>query len=188
MLLIIDDLQWADTASLSLLFHLGRRLQGSRVLLLAAYRPDEVDLRRGGERHPLQKLVAEFRRTYGDMCLDLDQVEETGRAFMDAFLDSEPNRLGEGFRNVLFQHTAGHPLFTIELLRAMRERGDLFRDESGRWTAGPVLDWDTLPASVEGVIEERLAGWMKNCARSSGRPVWRASSSRRRLWPGAGGR
>jgi DNA-binding SARP family transcriptional activator len=157
LLLILDDLQWADTASLSLLFHLGRRLQGSRILLLAAYRPDEVDSWRGGERHPLQKLLAEFRRTYGDLCLDLDQVEATqSRVFMDAFLDTEPNRLGEEFRNVLFQHTAGHPLFTIELVRAIQERGDLFRDETGRWAAGPALDWDTLPARVEGVIEERL--------------------------------
>jgi DNA-binding SARP family transcriptional activator/predicted ATPase len=157
LLLIIDDLQWADTASLSLLFHLGRRLQGSRVLLLAAYRPEEVDLGRGGERHPLQKLLAEFRRTYGDICLDLDQVEDTqGRAFVDAFLDSEPNRFGEDFRSVLFQHTTGHALFTIELLRAMQERGELLREETGRWAAGPALDWERLPARVEGVIEERL--------------------------------
>jgi tetratricopeptide (TPR) repeat protein len=157
LLLIIDDLQWADTASLSLLFHLGRRLHGSRILLLAAYRPEEVDLGRGGERHPAQKLVAEFRRTYGNICLDLDQVGESqGRAFVDAFLDTEPNRLGAGFRNVLFQRAAGQPLFTIELVRTMQERGELFQDEAGCWTAGPDLDWESLPARTEGVIEERL--------------------------------
>jgi DNA-binding SARP family transcriptional activator len=157
LLLIIDDLQWADPASLSLLFHLGRRLQDSRILLLAAYRPEEVDLEPDGQRHPLQKLLAEFRRTYGDVRVDLNQFEEAkGRAFVDAWLDTEPNRLGEAFRSILFQHTAGHPLFTIELLRAMQERGELFRDEAGCWAAGPGLDWSSLPARVEGVIEERL--------------------------------
>ena len=157
LLLIIDDLQWADTASLGLLFHLGRRLQGNRILLLAAYRPEEVDLGRQGQQHPLQKLVAELQRTYGDICLDLDQVEESqGRVFVDAFLDTEPNQLGAGFRNILFQRTAGRPLFTIELVRAMQERGDLFRDEAGCWTVGPALDWGILPARTEGVIEERL--------------------------------
>jgi DNA-binding SARP family transcriptional activator/predicted ATPase len=157
LLLIIDDLQWADAASLSLLFHLGRRLQGSRILLLAAYRPDEVYPEQGEQRHPLQKLLAEFQRTYGDIQVDLDQFEETqGRAFVDAWLDTEPNRLGEDFRSVLFKHTAGHPLFTIELLRAMQERGELFLDEAGCWTVGPTLDWQRLPARVEGVIEERL--------------------------------
>jgi DNA-binding SARP family transcriptional activator/predicted ATPase len=157
LLLIIDDLQWADPASISLLFHLGRRLKGSRILLLAAYRPDEVCPEPGGPRHPLQKLLAEFQRTYGESQIDLGQFEEPeGRAFVDAWLDTEPNRLGEGFRSVLFKHTAGHPLFTIELLRSMQERGELFRDEAGCWVAGPVLDWSSLPPRVEGVIEERL--------------------------------
>ena len=41
---------------------------------------------------------------------------------MDAFLDTEPNRLAEGFRAALFHRTEGHPLFTIELLRAMQEQ------------------------------------------------------------------
>ena len=156
LLLIVDDLQWADAASLSLLFHLGRRLRGSHILVLAAFRPEEVEMRRGEERHPLQKLVAEFRRIYGDISMELDQVEDTGRAFVDALLDTEPNRLSEGFRNALFQRTSGHPLFTIELLRAMQEGEELLQDESGRWVAGPALDWQSLPARVEGVIEERL--------------------------------
>jgi DNA-binding SARP family transcriptional activator len=157
LLLIIDDMQWADPASISMLFHLGHRLKSSRILLLAAYRPDEVCPEPGGPRHPLQKLLAEFRRTYGEFQIDLDQFEETkGRAFVDAWLDTEPNRLGEDFRSVLFRHTAGHPLFTIELLRSMQERGELFEDEAGCWVAGPMLNWSHLPPRVEGVIEERL--------------------------------
>jgi hypothetical protein len=47
-------------------------------------------------------------------------------------------------------------LLTIELLRDMQERGDLVRDEAGRWVEGPVLDWEDLPDRVEGVIEERI--------------------------------
>ena len=39
----------------------------------------------------------------------------------------------------------------------MQERGDLVQDEKGRWIEGPVLDWEVLPARVEGVIEERLS-------------------------------
>jgi tetratricopeptide (TPR) repeat protein len=157
LLLIIDDLQWADKASVGLLFHLGRRLAGSRILLLAAYRPEEVELGHGGERHPLQKLVTEFRRIYGDISLELDQVDETkGRAFVDAFVDTEPNHLGEDFRSVLFQRTSGQPLFTIELLRTMQEQGGLVWDDTCCWTEGPDLDWERLPARVTGVIEERL--------------------------------
>ena len=80
----------------------------------------------------------------------------TAAGLVDALLDTEPNRLSESFRNALFQRTSGHPLFTIELLRAMQEREEVLQDESGRWVAGPALDWQSLPARVEGVIEEHL--------------------------------
>jgi adenylate cyclase len=61
------------------------------------------------------------------------------------------------FRAALFHRTAGHPLFTIELLRAMQERGDLVRDEAdGAWIQGPELDWQALPARVEAAIEARV--------------------------------
>ena len=39
----------------------------------------------------------------------------------------------------------------------MQERGDLLKDEEGRWVTGPELDWNALPARVEGVLEERIA-------------------------------
>ena len=182
LLLILDDIQWADTATISLLFHLGRRLadENSRILIACAYRPEEValgpplpTLRAAGgpvapaespasgtgqkERHPLAKVLSEFRRNFGDVWVDLGRSEETEqRSFVDALLDAEPNRLDTGFRAALFDRTAGHPLFTVELLRTMQDRNDLVRDADGVWTEGPALDWEVLPARVEAVIEERV--------------------------------
>jgi ABC-type oligopeptide transport system substrate-binding subunit/tetratricopeptide (TPR) repeat protein len=157
LMLVLDDLQWADSASISLLFHLGRRIRESRILVLGAYRPEEVKLGRGGERHPLDKVLAEFKRYFGDIWVDLDQAErDEARQFVDALLDLEPNRLGEDFRRALVHHTGGHPLFAVELLRDMQERGDLERDALGCWVEGTELDWDDLPPRVEGVIEERI--------------------------------
>jgi len=157
LLLLLDDLHWADAASLSLLFHLARRLDDSRVLIIGAYRPEEVALAGGDERHPLEKVVSELKRSYGDVCVDLARgSEQEGRPFVDAIIDSEPNCLDEHFRRSLFDRTGGHALFTIELLRAMQDRGDLVRDSDDRWVEGPALDWAGLPARVEGVIEERV--------------------------------
>src|SRR5438270_876249 len=48
LILILDDLHWADNASLSLLFHLARSLRDSRILIIGTYRPDDVALGRGG--------------------------------------------------------------------------------------------------------------------------------------------
>ncbi|NIS79330.1 MAG: AAA family ATPase, partial [Anaerolineales bacterium] len=157
MVLVLDDLQWVDSASIDLLFHLGRRLAGRRILIVGAYRPEEIALGRGGEPHPLQTLLAELKRQYGEVWIDLGKVQdEEGRSFVESYLDSEPNQLSEGFRKSLFMHTGGHPLFTVELLRDLQERGDLILDEEGRWVEGNELDWSILPARVEGVIEERI--------------------------------
>jgi predicted ATPase len=154
LVLIVDDLQWADLGSISLLFHLGRQLAGSRILLIGAYRPEEIAIGRDGERHPLASVTRELQRLYGDMLVDLDLAERSD--FVDAVLDSEPNRLGSSFRQLLFRQTNGHPLFTIELLRGLQERGDLRRDVDGRWIEGPYLDWEKQPARVEAVVAERV--------------------------------
>jgi DNA-binding SARP family transcriptional activator/predicted ATPase len=154
LLLMVDDLQWADPGSISLLFHLGRRLAGSRILILGAYRPEEVALGRDGARHPLEPLVNELQRDSGELGINLDQAD--GRSFVEALLDSEPNCLGAAFRQTLYRQTGGHPLFTVELLRGLQQRGDLLRDAAGWWVEGPALNWDMLPARVEAVIAERI--------------------------------
>lgn len=159
LLLLLDDLQWASAASAGLLFHLGRRLMNSRsrILIVCAYRPEEIirDLR--GGRPLLAKILGEFRNTLGEAWLSLSWANEKGgRRFVDAVVDSEPNRLGGGFRDTLYQVTHGHPLFTVELLRTMQDRGDLIRDEDGRWREGLELDWGVLPARIEAVIGERI--------------------------------
>jgi tetratricopeptide (TPR) repeat protein len=157
LVLVLDDLQWADSASISLLFHLGRRIGESRILVLGAYRGEEVQLGRGGERHPLEKVLAESKRYYGAVWVDLDEAEkEEAQQFVNALLDLEPNRLGRSFRRALVQHTGGHPLFAVELLRNMQEQGDLKKDAEGCWIEGRSLDWDAMPPRVEGVIEERV--------------------------------
>jgi tetratricopeptide (TPR) repeat protein len=154
LLLILDDLQWADSGSINLLFHLGKRLEGGRIMILGAYRPTEVALGRSGERHPLEPIVNELKRQFGDIQIDIGKSD--GRGFVDAYIDSEPNRLGEAFRATLAGLTGGHALGTVELLRDMQERGGLERDREGRWIEGKALDWETLPARVEAMIAERI--------------------------------
>lgn len=155
LLMVLDDLQWADAGSVSLLFHLGRRMEGSPILIIGAYRPAEIVQRRDKERHPLDQVINEFRRTFGDMEVRLGQVEERG--FIDALLDAEPNLLDADFRDTVFRQTKGHPIFTVELLRGMREQGTLTKDGKGRWVQACELNWDILPARVDAVIEERIS-------------------------------
>jgi DNA-binding SARP family transcriptional activator len=94
LLLILEDLHWADPASCSLLFHLSRNLSNSPILLIGTYRPEEMTFRRGGEPHPMAGLVDELKRQRGDIWVDLGETtEDEGRHFVAAYLDSQPNRL-----------------------------------------------------------------------------------------------
>lgn len=175
LLLVLDDLHWADAPSLDLLFHLGRHVSACRILLVATFRPEdyprdcglsrprnaenrlsasETPTGRSGTNSPLDALSSEFQRLWGDIRIDLDRVE--GGEFVSAYLDAEPNRLRSPFRRALVQHTGGNPLFTVELVRAMQEHGDLVRDAQGRWIESPHLDWQRLPPRVEGSIAQRV--------------------------------
>lgn len=154
LLLVLDDLQWIDVGSVNLLFHLSRHLQGQRILVVGLYRSAEVALGREGERHPLEPLINELQRSFGDILVQLNQSE--GRRFVDALIDSVPNRLDHSFRDALYKQTAGHPLFTVEMLHGLQERGDVVHDEDGAWIESTQLDWNILPARIEGVIKERI--------------------------------
>lgn len=155
LVVILDDLQWADTASLALLSRIGRRLEGTRVLVVGTYRTSDVAIGEGEDQHPVELVVNELARQFGDITIDLDGVAG-GRAFVDAFLDQEPNALGEGFRSTLCERTGGHPLFTVELVHHLQDHGGIVWSDD-RWVADGELDWDSLPARVEGVIGQRLA-------------------------------
>jgi predicted ATPase/DNA-binding SARP family transcriptional activator len=154
LVVVLDDLQWADAGSINLLFHIGRQISNCRILILGAYRQEEVAAGRDGGRHPLEAILNEFQREFGTNTLDVGKVDR--RAFLEALLDSEPNQLVQEFRDMLFHQTQGHPLFTIELLRGMQERGDILKDADGRWVEGAQLDWESMPARVEAVIAERV--------------------------------
>jgi DNA-binding SARP family transcriptional activator len=169
LVLVLDDLQWVDPDSANLLFHLGRRLAGSRILIAGAYRPEDVTRVTTQARHPLDAIINELQSLYGEIRVDLDEAD--GRRFVEALLDSESNHLDQAFRQTLYRHTRGHPLFTVELLRGLQERGDLLQDEAGYWIAGPNLDWERLPPRAEAVIAERLqrlpSDWRKLLAAAS---------------------
>jgi predicted ATPase len=154
LVLIVDDLQWADSGSVSLFFHLARELTGSRVLMLGLFRPSEVVLGRGGERHPFEPVLNEIKASFRDPEIRFGPTGD--RQFVEALIDSEPNRLGPPFRASLFEQTRGHALFTVELLRGLEDQGLLVRDEEDRWMEHPDLEWDFLPARVEAVIEQRI--------------------------------
>ena len=157
-MLVLDDLQWADKSSAGLLFYLARHLAGSRILVVGTYRTNanHRPLPTGHpETHPVESVMRELEMQFGDIRLDLTGAD--GRAFVNALIDAEPNRLAADFRESVYRHTGGHALFTVEMLRAMQTRGDLVRDAAGCWVVGADPDWYNLPPRVAAAIDERIS-------------------------------
>lgn len=155
LILILDDMQWADPGSLSLLFHLARRIKRFPILIIGSYRP--ADIAHEDHLHPLAELLPEFARIFGELEINLNQSNlESGRKFVDEYLDSEPNTFDDDFRQSLHLQTSGQPLFTIELLRQMQEENSIVKDQQGRWESSGELSWEAMPAKVEAVIENRI--------------------------------
>jgi DNA-binding SARP family transcriptional activator len=154
LLILLDDLQWLDRASASLLFHLGGCLAERRIFILGAYRPEDIASTGEQKRHPLQALLNEFQRRFGEIQVDLSRAN--GQAFVNAYLDSQPNHFDEDFRTSFYQLTGGNALFTVELLHALQARSEVFPDQNCNRASGLVVDWEHLPARVEAVIAERL--------------------------------
>jgi DNA-binding SARP family transcriptional activator len=154
LLLFLDDLQWADQSSLGLLFHFARELKNARILIIGAFRPIAESPSSSGGSPSLGAMVDELRMLHGDILINLDELEE--RSFIDAYLDLEPNQFDETFRSDLFRYTHCHPLFTVEMLYGMQERGDVIKNQQGEWMVSPSLNWDCLPPRVEAVIADRL--------------------------------
>jgi tetratricopeptide (TPR) repeat protein len=154
IMLVLEDLHWADQASLQLLQHLARRFKGSRLVVVGTYRDVEVD-----RSHPLSAMLAELRR---------ERLYE--RAFLRGLSEPEVKELieaisqqevaagpGEEFVRAIVRETEGNPFFIEETLRHMVEIGSLFRRE-GRWvTDVKSIAEIGVPEGVREVIGRRLS-------------------------------
>ena len=154
LLLVIDDIQWADTGTISLLFHLGKQLSGTNITIIGSYRPEEVITNKEHEQHPLDPVIQELKRIYGDIFIHLD--DSSNAQFIEDYISSEPNKLSRTFLESLQKHTGGNPLFIAELIRDLKEIGVLGKDENGFWISKHQIKIESLPPKIEGIIRERF--------------------------------
>ncbi|MFN2198437.1 MAG: ATP-binding protein, partial [Anaerolineales bacterium] len=161
LVLVLEDLHWADSSTLGLLFHLGRNLAGRRILVIGTYRSEaQLAVHIGPDQavltYPaLGPILKEFQLMFGEIEVDLAQAD--GREFIANLLAREPNELPGDFNEKIYQYSEGHALFTVELLRSLQERGEIYLNPDGYWTAVPKLEWDFIPTKVEAVIADRLS-------------------------------
>ena len=128
--LFLDDLQWLDAATLDLLEDLLTRSDGQHLMLIGAYRDNEV-----AAAHPLMRKLDALRRAGArvqEIQLTPLTPEHAGQLVADA-LRCEPVRSAE-LATLLHEKTVGNPFFLIQFLRSLAEEGLLrFEHDQVRW-------------------------------------------------------
>jgi class 3 adenylate cyclase/tetratricopeptide (TPR) repeat protein len=153
LVLVLDDLHWADKPTLQLLKYLVSEGQGLGVLIIATYR--ESDLARG---HPLSDALADLHREQGVERIALKGLEEQNIAeLMERAAGYELDEASRGLAKALFRETDGNPFYTAELLRHLLESGGIYQQEGGRWSVRGSLSELGLPESVREVLGRRVA-------------------------------
>ncbi|MDQ6526244.1 DUF2791 family P-loop domain-containing protein [Nocardioides sp. LHD-245] len=147
--ILVDDLHWADVATVELFTHLARHSHGSRVLLLGTYRDTEV-----GGIPLVRRLGRELRRE------GLVEIVPVGRLDRDATAQLITDRLAEDtvseeVTTLVHRQTDGNPFFVVETVAALVERGDLAHLDGG--STGRDATELVVPASVSEAIGERVA-------------------------------
>jgi class 3 adenylate cyclase len=152
LLVVVDDLHWADDASLLLLRHLASSRELGRVMLLGTYR--DTDLVRG---HRLSSVLADLRRVDGveriDLeGLDLDEVVDLMAAAGGYELDDR----GVDLARVVHVESDGNPFFVGEILRHLAESGVIY-EADGRWVSDAATIEDIgVPQGIREVLGRRL--------------------------------
>jgi len=155
LVLVLDDLHWADRDSLALLRYLVATMGGANVglLLVGIYRDSDLD-----DGHPLSDVLAELARaTDYDRILLRGLAEDAVARYLAVAADGEPPR---ELARLIWTETGGNPFYVRELLRHLIEEGKLI----GQHAVSPVPNDSRLglPDGVRHVVGRRVASLSTN--------------------------
>jgi tetratricopeptide (TPR) repeat protein len=150
LLLILDDLQWADEPSLRLLQYLAGEISESHIFVVGTYR--DVDLGRG---HPLTRTLAEIARAgAGDQMRLAGLSREDVHRYIELTSGLQPP---EPLVQRIWDKTEGNPFFVIETIRLLISEGHFERPEQ---LAELVIN---IPPSIRDVVRRRLEQLSDRC-------------------------
>lgn len=148
LLLVIEDLHWADPATRELVDYATRRMRSTKVLLLGTYRTDELH-----RKHALLPNLQAWRRSGQAQLLEIDALDAEGvRTMVRSIFDDA--QVSDEFRDFVWERSEGNPFVLEEMLRDAIDRGDIFRSETG-WDRKSVHEI-RMPNTVRDTILRRL--------------------------------
>jgi DNA-binding NarL/FixJ family response regulator len=154
VVLVLDDLHWADLDALGLLRHVVRLSLRARLLVVGTYRDPDPDRARDPHGGLLNDALAGLAREVEYQRIVLRGFGEHEVAEYLAQAAGQP--LPQALARAVHVETAGHPFFTREVFRHLIEERKLFwRD--GRWSSDFSMHELGIPAGVRQVVQRRLS-------------------------------
>ena len=154
-ILFIEDLHWADSASLALLHYISRVIAPQRILVLASFRSEELNIDGEGHLHPLVDTLRLMRRDNL-----FKEIKLGGLLPKDVLILAESmvgGRVQDSLARKLAEENQGNPLFVVESLNMLSERGSLIQ-ENGKWSLS--IEELALPTKIRDIVLRR-AGMIK---------------------------
>jgi len=152
VLLVLDDLHWAEKPTLLLLRHLVRSAEPMHLLVVGTYRDTDLD-----RTHPLAEVLADLRREPCVERLAIPGLDVVGVREMLANAGGEGgDERATGLGQLLWSETNGNPFFVEEILRSLGESGRLLQHD-GSWTADLRISDLGIPEGVREVVGRRLS-------------------------------
>ena len=150
LVLVIDNLQWADLQTLRFLSQLGQNIEESKILLAYAFRPEEIK-----KKTLLKELIDGWRKMRWCKYIKLDRFDyQKTKIFIRSKLKRE--RFPEGFFSYMRQNTSGNPFFLTEVLKYLLEKGIIFLKDCGWEVDSGRLGQTAVPESMEAVLLKNL--------------------------------
>ena len=148
--IVMDDLHWADTASVQLMIDLFPLVEEAPLLLLCSFRPE----RNSAAWRAKQAAETGFPHVYTEINLNALSDDDSDELFDNLLGISDlPTRL----RRMILQKTDGNPLFIEEFIRTLIDSGAISRDETGaHWRAGTSIDSITIPDNLLALLTSRI--------------------------------
>jgi predicted ATPase len=146
LVLLLDEMQWADVASWDVLEHICQQLENERLLIGMTFRTEAAYAEAAERRQALTRGAV-----YRELTLPRLTREEAKRWLEGAMHGQE---VGRELLAFIYRHTEGNPLFISQLLRTLAEEGALWQSE-GRWQWTPVSEL-RLPIGLTALIARRL--------------------------------
>jgi serine/threonine protein kinase len=147
LLLVLEDVHWADSSTLAMMTQLARRTAGMPVMILCAYREVELD-----EALPFHQALQDLNRQNLGTRIKLERLDrEQTKSLLATILAEEIN---DEFLDGIYQETDGNPFFIEEVCKALVESGQLIFKDS-RWER-PSMEELSIPQGVKVAIQSRM--------------------------------